>query len=228
MLRLSGQAGGASYALLARRVNGQGQGVGATFSTTLGKQLELHASLYSHKGGAALLHRGVLEQTTRLWSERPYVRVRRDGYASQALLGLTWTPRELPVFTLEWAHDDAALGGAQWRRWTELVRRHQSAAPSGLRTGNLLWDLETVEQRGTRRDYAYLQMQGSLAGLGYSVGNEFALNDGGNATFASVRKDFSRSVYGALSVSHFSAGKGSEFAYVPNRNTVTLRIASSF
>ncbi len=231
VIRLSGHHGNAAYAILARRVNGQGNGAGATFSTTLGETLEVHASAYAHHGATRLMHQGVSgTQAPQFWQTSPYAPLAQPGFESQALLGMTWTPSKLPALTLEVAHDDRGLSDAEWQRWKSLRAFHQTApAPGqGLRTGNLLWDLETIRAQGTRRDYAYLQLQQSWPGIAVSVGNEWSLNDSSTASFVSLSKTFSRKLATTLSLSHFSAGNGTEFAYFPIRNAMTFRLVASY
>ncbi len=231
-LRLSGYQGKTSYALIARQVKDSGYGFGATVSTTIGDELEVHGSLYSHHGSSQLLHRGLSEPIAQFWQAEPYLRQEKDRFSTQALFGMTWTPRDFPNMTLEFSHNDNGLNRAQWQRWQQIVRHHQQAQQpvisKSLRDGNLLWDLKTINQQGTRRDYAYLQVQGTIAEIAYSIGHKFGLNDRSVGSFFSLRKELNKTSYATLALSHFSSAKDTEFAYFPTQNSLTFRVGTSF
>ncbi|MBC3873807.1 hypothetical protein H8K55_09415 [Undibacterium sp. LX15W] len=231
-LRLSGYRGQTSYAVIARQVKNGGYGFGTTVSTTIGDELELHGSLYAHHGSTQLLHRGLVDSAAQFWRADPYLPYAKNSFSTQALLGFTWTPRDFPIFTVEFSHNDNGLNRAQWQRWQELVTYHQKAhqteIPKSFRDGNLLWDLKTINQQGTRRDYAYVQVQGTVADIGYSIGQKLGLNDRSIGSFVSLRKELNKTSYVMLALSHFSTAKHTEFAYLPSSEAVTLRIGSSF
>ncbi|WP_338846208.1 hypothetical protein V8J88_20925 [Massilia sp. W12] len=228
VLRLSGQQGQLSYALLARQVREVGHGVGASLSYTPLESLEAHASLYWQRGQRSWRHAG-LQTADQFWFSNPYQEQRSESWRGQSLLGLNWTPRDWPALTLEWSHNGNGMQRDEWRRWRQMVDWHRSApGPQALREVNLLWDAQSLPPQGMLRDYAYLQWQGAHAGWDWSLGQSFGLQDGSRAAFLNLRRGLWRGASIGFSISHFARKGGTEYAYLPYTTSLGLRFAGIF
>lgn len=228
LLRISGQNGQLSYGVLARQVNRGGHGVGATLSFTPGESIEVHGSVYSHKGGRGKNHLG-LNQAAQFYFADPYQESVDDGWRSKWLLGVTATPRDWPSFTLEWSHNGQGWDKANWQRWRDLVDFHRQApATDGLRNANLFWDLQSVNSQGMLHDYLYLQIQDKIAGFDVSLGQILGLADHSHAVFLSLDHQINRRHSINFSLRHFVRKSGTEYDYLPYPTSFGIRFASVF
>lgn len=228
LARISGQHGQLSYGVLLRQVQEVGHGIGATLSYTPHESLEVHASAYTQKGNRSLRHTG-LAQTPQFYFSNPYQEYVQDGWHSKWLLGVNFTPRAWPSFTLEWSHNGQGMDKATWQRWRNLVDwQRQAPAPAGLRDANLLWNLQSVSAQGMLRDYLYLQIQDNYAGIDWSLGQTLGLADHSYATFLSLAYQINRHHSLHFSLSRFARKSGTEYAYLPYPTSFGIRFASVF
>ena len=225
-LRVYQRQGAVDLHGFARLGEGTGASVGMAVSSVLGDSLELHGS------ARALQHSDVWRMrpiTGLLASSSPW-QLQRDGAATQALIGGSWTGENKLSLMLEAWWDGRAPSDSQWNDWqarNAALLALAGRAPAAAVAGNLAWQAQGFGNASLRRRNAFARLAWTHEDWQTSVDMLWTPGDGGRITSASLGWNGNRWHLDA-GLRHYGGSPGSVIAQLPTRRVAYLAATCSF
>lgn len=203
-----------------------GASIGAAVSAVVSDSVELHGS------ARALQHSDV-------WRMRPISgllvtsspwQLQRDGAATQALIGGSWTGENKLSLMLEAWWDGRALSDGQWSDWRARNAALQSMAgraPAAAVAGNLAWQAQGFGNTSLRRRNAVARVAWSYEAWQTSADVLWTPGDGGRISSAALGWSGNRWHLDA-GLRHYGGSPGSVIAQLPTRRLAYLAATGSF
>lgn len=141
--------------------------VGTNWSYVVGENLELHGEFLAKQGSSTLYHEILSsDNPEQIFTSYPYAA--RFDHSNEIfyklLLGGQYTFENGLNIALEYYRNMEGLSKSEWNQWMKFVKFQNgiqqgsisvSPAMIGPSRYNLLWALQTLSPRGTRRDYLF-------------------------------------------------------------------------
>jgi hypothetical protein len=159
-----------------------GVGAGASFTTVVGNNLELHGSFFAQQGSAKLYHADAISGTKqfRAQGDSPIERLRLNSstLVPRLVLGGHYTFENSDNLLFEVIHDGEGMTSQEWKNYASILDFHQNTpVPAAAKNGNLGFDLQALGN-ANMQNYAFFRYSITRTAIDWSFSTLINLDDG--------------------------------------------------